>query len=133
MPSTPPWISLLIGLGYLFTLGNTAYTWLMARQKDHGNEIAALRQEFGDGLAKLEKEIGEVISPMVAEVARNKERIATLEQALQHLPDQDSMHSLAVQLERLTGQLNALSGRLEYVDRVVQRVDSFLLEHGSRA
>lgn len=95
----------------LLSTGGIVYSWFSARTKARTEEIEEIRKDL---------------------LAQDR-RIADMEGALQHLPDKESMHRLEMTVERLSGDLKVAVKSLESVDRVAQRIDTFLLENNRAA
>lgn len=115
LPFVPQFLNLAISIGV------GVYAWFASRQKDHEDDIAAINTRIG----ALEQAHADRITELESDMR-------SVSEALKHLPDQESVHRVELQVERLGGQLNSVAKSVESIDRMAQRIDDFLRE-ASRA
>jgi paraquat-inducible protein B len=59
-----------------------------------------------------------------------KEKVATIESEIRHLPSKEDVHQLNLSMAELKGTAGRQEEKLAGVERTVRRVEEFLLEHG---
>lgn len=115
------WVSL--GASIL-ALGTAAWALLQGPSKRNEGAIGDLKRDVSTTTKDLEKSIALVEDKADAAVAR----LGQLETIIHQLPDKDSMHRLEISLEKVNGQLNTLSERLNPIDNLSRRLQEVLLE-----
>ena len=91
------------GVKWLVVTAVAIYTWFIGRQSASAAELLELRT-----------------------------RITTLEVQMAQVPSQAQLHELLVQVERVGGNVQALTARIEPLTKSVDRVESFLLTQGQK-
>lgn len=92
-------------------------------------ELDALRSDLGglkDRVAKVENRVETVESDIERSPTADemRTRLVLLEERLKHLPTQDEVHELTVQMTALIGRLAVL----ERLEKQVDRIDNYLRE-----
>lgn len=108
-------ISLLLSIAAMF------YSWHSARQRATQQELATLRSKVDEVESNRARSVGEL-----------RDRVNTLEGAIEHLPSLTATHELAMRIEEMHGDMKGLSQALKGVQGQLETVNMHLLNDGRR-
>lgn len=94
----------------VIAIGTAVYAWLTSRSKINSAEITALQ----------------------AMVQTLNTKVQLLENALEQMPDKDTVHALDLKVTELTGSINVVAESLQAVERTAHRIEEFLLNQAKR-
>lgn len=92
----------------LIAIGTAVYAWLTSRSKINAAEITALQ----------------------AVVQSLSTKVQLLENALEQMPNKDTVHALDLKVTELTGSINVVAESLQAVERTAHRIEDFLISQG---
>lgn len=90
------------------------YSWITSRQ------------------AASDKDLSEFKSTATAVESDLRERLATLEAELRAVPTAQVVHELSAALRGLEASLQGFGGRVDAMQRTVERVNDYLLNNGQK-
>lgn len=108
------WVTLI---GTMLALGLSAWNFIQAPSKKNGEKIATLERDLMRKIDALDDQLDEAGG-----------KISTLETVVKQMPDREMVHRLEVGMERLSGRLETLNGKLEPVEHLGRRLQEILLQ-----
>lgn len=107
------WVSLIISV---ITLAGMLKTYFSSGEK-----------ELTIRLAKFEEELAERLDTAEASLRSYDRRIQAVESEVNHMPTQESVHKLQVDLTEMKGSIAVMAKSSEVTERTTRRVEEFLL------
>ncbi|MCB1463246.1 MAG: DUF2730 family protein [Nitratireductor sp.] len=102
------WLPYLIFANTAIAILTAIYTWVTARSRGNSEKLEALEKD----------------------VERLRQRVATLEQEMRHLPAKDEVHTLQLGMTEIGGSVATLNKSHEALLISVRRIEDFLLKPG---
>ncbi len=84
-------------------------------------------KELGVRLDELEDELQERLKTAEATLRSHDRRIQAVESEVNHMPTQESVHKLQVDLTEMKGSIAVMAKSSEVTERTTRRVEEFLL------
>lgn len=116
------WLAAIATLSLAVSIATFIYTW-------NTNRARASHQE----LEKVKREVDEVDKHLNRGLGETRDRLKAIETALLHLPSSNATHELALNLERMHGDMKELREALKGVQGQLETVNNHLLNEGRRS
>ena len=135
-----PWIA---GANALLSLVTAVYVMVTSGSKGNTADLASFKADTATEFENLERDRNARAEAITERFGLIELRVATIDEALKHLPDREASHRLEIAIERLTGQMETLderlSGRIETLSRSIdpitaisERWQELILEQAKR-
>jgi len=98
---------LTITLSLVLAIGTILFTWFRTRQGD-------VDERFKSGTDRMD---------------RHANRLTVLEQKITVLPDKDDMHSLQIEMAKMTGALGQMQAVMEGNAKIMDRLETIVTRH----
>jgi hypothetical protein len=129
MPDLVTAKDLLVGIAAALAAGLSIWTFLQSPAKKNAEELAKFIAEI---FGPFRKAVGEDIKFLDTAIDDTKARVTSMEAIITQLPDKDSIHRLALQLEQMNTKIAGMAATSEATQRTAGRVEQFLLEQGRK-
>lgn len=105
-------------VGTLLAVGLALWNFFQSPSRKNAEDIASFRKTVGEDIKLLDTAIDGVAN-----------RVIQLEALIGQVPTKDSIHDLAMGIERISGRLETMNARLDPIDHLGRRLQEVLLEN----
>lgn len=115
------WLAAMATLSLIVSAATFAYTWNTNRARASQQELRSLNEKLEDEGKRR-----------ASSVVQLRDRLVVVETQVKHLPSSELAHELAINIERMHGDMKELREALKGVQGQLETVNNHLLNEGRR-